>query len=95
MLINKPMQQNDIITIKLTSGEEIIATLESDQNDLIVSKPMTIAHNQQGMGLIPWVMTAPSSEKVNMNKSTVVAYMLTDKEIAQAYIKSTTNIHLM
>lgn len=94
MLLEKPIVKGSVITIKLTSGEEILARYE-DENDtqLIVEKAATIAQGQQGMGIIPWMMTSTAAT-VKLNKTTVVAYTQTEEEIAKAYTETTTSLKL-
>ena len=94
MLIEKPVAEHDVISIKLTTGEEVIATYrELTDTHIVVAKPATIAANQQGMGIIPWMMTS-RPEKVRINISTVIAFALTDESIAKSYTQATTDIQL-
>lgn len=94
MLLEKPIKENDVISVKLVTGEELIATyFEINDEHLVVKKPATIAANQQGMGIIPWMMTA-RPEKLRLNKNTVIAMALTDETIAKSYTEATTDIQL-
>ena len=83
MLINKPIKDGTIITVKLNSGEELVARFESDDGDTLdITKVRTVAHGQEGLGIIPWMMTSQSNT-ISINKSTVVAYTTTDDEVAK------------
>ena len=94
MLIQKPISENDIVTFKLLTGEEIMATYVTDKGDSItVKKPSTIASNGQGMGIVPWMMTS-KSETTDINKTAIIAMALTDDEIAKAYTETTSGIKL-
>lgn len=94
MLIEKPITKNDTVSIKLTSGEEVIACfIEETDTKLTVEKPATIAQGPQGMGIVPWMITS-KTEKISLNRNSVVAYTVTEDEIAKAYIQATTNIQL-
>lgn len=94
MLLEKPIVKGSIITIKLTSGEEVLARYDDDNDAyLTVDKPATIAQGQQGMGIIPWMMTATAAS-VKLNKATVVAFTQTEEEIAKAYTETTTSLKL-
>ena len=45
MLINKPIKDGTIITVKLNSGEELVARFESDDGDTLdITKVRTVAH---------------------------------------------------
>jgi hypothetical protein len=94
MLIEKPLKENDIVSLKLITGEEVIANyIETTDEQVVVSKPATIAANQQGMGIIPYMMTA-KPDKLRLNRNTVVACALTDEGIAKSYTEATTDIQL-
>ena len=95
MLIQKPIQKNDIISIKLLTGEEIIAQFEADEDNILqVTRASVVAPNPQGgLGLVPWMMSsAPDSIKIN--KDTVVTYAKTIQAIADKFIEATTNISI-
>lgn len=95
MLIKKPISKGAVITIKLTSGEEVLARFSEDTDTVLdVDKPATIAQGPKGMGIIPWMMTSQTAS-VKLNKSTVVAYAATDDEIAKAYTENTTDLKLV
>lgn len=95
MLVQKPIAKNDIITIKLTTGEELIAKfIDDSETELVVERATTMAANPQGgLGLVPWMMSA-MPDKISLNKSTVLAYTQTVKEIADKFVEATTNIQL-
>ncbi len=95
MLLEKPIKKGSIVTVKLNSGEELVARFESEDDDsLNISKVRTVAHGQQGLGIIPWMMTSQTAT-ISINKSTVVAYTPTDEEIAKSYQENTTDIKLV
>ena len=95
MLLEKPIADGDCITIKLTSGEEVLGAFSTEtENGLVVDKPATISATPEGkMGIIPWMMTSRAT-KVTLNKTTVVAYARTEDEISKSYTQSTTSIKL-
>jgi|TARA_A200000159_G_scaffold126767_1_gene122158 hypothetical protein len=95
MLLERPIKKGSIITVKLNSGEELVARFETEDDDsLNISKVRTVAHGQQGLGIIPWMMTSQTAT-ISINKSTVVAYTPTDEEIAKSYQENTTDIKLV
>ena len=94
MLLEKPIAKNDIVSIKLITGEEILGVYKEETAEkLTLGKPATIAANGQGMGIIPWMMTT-KAEKIELNKTTVIAIAQTDEQISKAYTEATTNIQL-
>lgn len=96
MLIAKPLEKNDVITIKLMNGEEILGRFENENDkEIVVSRASVVAANPDGkMGLVPWLMSA-SPEKVSINKDTVVAYLPTVEEIAKVFTEATSSIQLV
>lgn len=96
MLIQTPAKPQDIITIKLTSGEELIAKMEEDKDtEVIVSKPFALVPNQQGLGMVPWIMSANPDTKVSINKNTVVCLLKTDDGIGKQYFQQTTGLTMV
>lgn len=96
MLIQTPAKPQDIITIKLTSGEELIAKLEEDgEGSMTVSKPFALVPNQQGLGMVPWIMSASPDSKVTLNKNTVVCFLKTDDGIGKQYLQQTTGLTMV
>ena len=95
MLIQKPIKKNDVVTVKLITGEEILGRFEGEDEDgLHVSRASVVAANPEGgLGLVPWMMSS-MPEKISINKSTVVTYGQTADAIADKFIEATTNITL-
>lgn len=95
MIIEAPYKVGDVVSFKLTSGEEVIARLEEENDKAYkVTKPLMLAATQQGLGLAPYMFSVSPETKVNMNKAAVVSVSKTIKEMADQYIQGTTGIHL-
>lgn len=95
MLIQKPLSVGDTVTVKLISGEEVIARFESeDDSHFYVSKPVTLAGNAQGMGFVPWIMSS-LPDRIRLNKSTIITYGQTQEQIAKAFIEATSSIKMV
>lgn len=96
MLLEKPIKPGNTISIKLTSGEEVLGSyVEDNDSALVIEKPATISATPDGkMGIIPWMMTSRTN-KVSLNRNTVVAFAITEDEIGKAYTQATTDIKLV
>ena len=96
MLIPKPIEKNDVITVKLLTGEEILGRFEGeDENILQVSRASVVAANPEGgLGLVPWMMSS-APEKISINKNTVVTYAPTVEQIADKFNEATSNIQIV
>ena len=96
MLIDKGVSAGEVITLKLTSGEEIVARLDSETDTHYkLTKPMVIGMGQQGPGLMPYLFTVDPNKTIPLLKSTVTVAVSSDKTFADQYIQNTTNIKLV
>lgn len=95
MLIDKGVSAGEVITLKLTSGEEIVAKLVEETDAYYkLSRPMVIGMGQQGPGLMPYLFTVHPDKEVKLLKTTVALAEATDKQFADQFIQSTTGIKL-
>lgn len=96
MLINKGVTEGEVITLKLTSGEEIVAKLVEDGPVYYkLSKPMVIGMGQQGPGLMPYLFTVSPDADIKLQKSTVTVAEATDATFAKQFLESTSGIKLV
>ena len=95
MLIDKGVCEGEVVTFKLTSGEELVAKLVEDGAAYYkLSRPMVIGMGQQGPGLMPYLFTVHPDKDVKLNKSVVAMAEATDKQFADQFLQSTTGIAL-
>jgi len=95
MLIDQGVGPNEVVTFKLTSGEELVARLnEETATHYKLSKPMVIAMGAKGPGLMPYLFTVSPDKDISLSKTTVTVAVASDKAFADQYMQSTTNIHL-
>ena len=93
MLIAKStFAANDVVSIKLSNGDEIIARVEEDTVETIkIKKPLAVTIGPQGLGMMPWMFLA-GGEVFTLNKSHVYAVSLAKKEAAAQYMQGTTGL---
>jgi len=95
MLIDKGVAVNEVITLKLTSGEELVAKLVQDTESYYkLSHPQVIGHGPKGPGLMPYLFTVNPEKEIKLLKSTVTVAEATDKQFADQFIQATTGIKL-
>jgi hypothetical protein len=95
MLIDKGVSVGEVITLKLTSGEELVAKLvEETAAYYKLNRPMVIGMGQKGPGLMPYLFTVSPEKDVKLLKTTVTVCEATDKSFADQFIQSTTGIAL-
>ena len=96
MLIDKGVAVNEVITLKLTSGEELVAKLVQDTDTYYkLSHPQVIGHGPKGPGLMPYLFTVSPDKEIKLLKSTVTVSEATDKQFADQFIQATTGIKLV
>jgi hypothetical protein len=95
MLIDKGVSEGEVITLKLTSGEEIVAKLVEDSAAYYKLKnPQVIGMGPKGPGLMPYLFTVDPDKEIKLLKTTVTVAEATDKSFADQFIQSTTGIAL-
>ena len=83
----------DTVSIKLTSGEEIVARVTEEKADSwIVHKPLTLMQGPNGLVLGQWMITCDPAQDVSIPKSNVMVITKTLEEHAKRYIEATTGI---
>lgn len=96
MLIDKGILPGEVVTLKLTSGEELVATLVDETEKYYkVKKPMVIGMGQKGPGLMPYLFTVNPDREIKISKSGVTVVESTDKDFADQFIETTTGIKLI
>lgn len=88
------MEQNKVYTIKLISGEELIARVKQENGITELIKPRSIAMTGNGgFGMMPWLVSAPDSN-VLIADTSIVGAVETGSMVATQYIKQTTGIQV-
>ena len=96
MLINKGVGIGEVITLKLTSGEELIAKLVEETDTYYkLSRIQVIGMGPKGPGLMPYLFTVSPDADVRLQKSTVTVAEATDEAFAKQFLESTTGIALV
>ena len=94
MLIEKPIAEGDVVSIKLINGDEIIARLESDDHrGITVDRPLALTLGPQGLGMVPWVFLADKST-MTISRDHIFVMVRSKKDAADQYMQGTTGIAL-
>lgn len=92
MLLDKFVKIGDIVTLKLISGEELIARFDEETSEYVkVTKPLALVAGRQ-LGMIPWVFLADSDSVRIAKHAIIVGPIVSKKEAAQQYLEGTTGI---
>ncbi|CAB4143679.1 hypothetical protein UFOVP447_207 [uncultured Caudovirales phage] len=94
MLIETPAKLNDIVTVKMVGGDEVVGKLTDERTDAYVElhRPLVVMMAQQGFGLAPYILTAGPDTTAKLDCKHVIAIVKTFDDVAKAYIKQTTGL---
>jgi len=91
---------NDVKVLKLITGEEVIARVIEEENNLItLEKPMTLqmlpptSTGQVGFALVPW-MKAAKNEKVTISTEHIIAEDEASEQTEKNYLQVVTGLSL-
>lgn len=92
-MIIKTFKANDIVTMKLVTGEEVISKfVESSDAGYTINKPLVLSITPNGVAMTPFLFTAEIHGDITIPKNAVIALASTDKSTSGQYIKGTTGI---
>lgn len=98
MLISVPYKEGDVVSIKLSNGEEIIAQFVGrDDKNITLDRPVVLQMGPKGSpALMPYFMTvAPDATKnIQLNAAMVVMMAATDKPLADQYSAAMSGIQV-
>lgn len=94
MLISTPIALNDVVTVKMVGGDEVVGKLTDERMDTYIelSKPLVVMMGQQGFGLAPYVLTAGPEATMRLDRVHAVTIVKTYDPVAKQYIKQTTGL---
>lgn len=95
LVTNQTVKAGDIVSFKLVNGDEIVGKLkEVSEGKYRVERPYAAMVTQQGLALVPLLITGTETVVVELSTNHVMMVFDTGKEIADHYIKQTTGIQL-
>ena len=86
---------NEVYTIKLNSGEELIATIKPSATGdgyVTISNPVSVAPGPQGMGLVPSLFTVNPDSTIKLNTLSIAVFGLTEENVKAKYLEATSGI---
>jgi hypothetical protein len=87
------IEPNSIVTIKLDSGEEVIAKFVVDLEKYItIVKPLVIMMSPQGLAFGTWVATMDQDKDINIAKDHIVTMGVTGTKVQTEYTNATSSI---
>jgi len=100
MLLEKTWKVDDICTVKMVSGEEIITKIvAADDASIAMSKPLSAQlsmdpqSGRMGMQLLPgFVLTVNVDAKIKVGMSNVMFIAPTEEGVKKSYLSQTTGL---
>jgi hypothetical protein len=84
---------NEVYSFKLNSGEEMVAKVVNLNDNIIeITEPVSIAPNQNGIGMIPSMFTTDMEGKFRLNTNSIAVVGDTNEQVKVKYIEATTGI---
>lgn len=102
MLLQKStMEAGDILTIKMITGEELLAKLVSVGNDhIVISKPLIVNLGQDrngnvGIQMLPYfLLTGDPDAKLTISNQHIIVKTLATEQAKNGYLQNTTGLTL-
>jgi hypothetical protein len=94
MLLQKPITDGTVVSLKLVNGDEIIARYEGEDDKTIkINRPLALTMNQQGLGMIPWLFLG-ETDTFSLKREHVFVMVPSKKDASDQYMQGTTGIAL-
>jgi len=95
MLVESQLTKDDVVSIKLSSGEELVTRYETcNDNVYRVKHPMLLIARQEGLGLAPFMFSVVPDATFELNVRNVLCIMKTESELAKQYRSQTSGLIL-
>ena len=86
-------KENDIVTFKLISGEEIVSKYVSETDaNFRIYKPLSLMPGPQGMALAQALLSSRLDRELDLMKTAVVMHTFSREEMSNAWYEATTGI---
>jgi len=93
MIIEAPYKEGDVVSIKTIASEEIVGRLvEETETYIILNKPLAFMMGPQGLGLVPYMFSAPQDAKIKVKDSAIASIVKTEQAVAKQYTQQTSGI---
>jgi hypothetical protein len=94
MLMQKPIIEGSVVSLKLINGDEIIARYDGeDVTTIKINRPLALTMGAQGLGMIPWVFLG-DTDNYTLKREHVFVMVPSKKDAADQYMQGTTGIAL-
>ncbi len=94
MIVNKTFEVGDIVSFKISSGEELVGKIVSTTStDYILNRPLALGMGPKGPVFTPYMVTVDfKNDDLVLSKNHVVALTKTVEQVKSAYTQSVSGI---
>jgi hypothetical protein len=99
MLLQKPLEAGDVLTIKMITGEELIAKLVSiNPDNVVISKPLIVNLGQDrngnvGIQMLPYfILTGDPDAKLTISNQHIIVKTAAAEQAKAGYLQTTTGL---
>ena len=93
MLTETKYKANDIVTVALITGQELIGKfVNEDANNIKIKKPLSLIVGPQGAAFQPFTMTGDSDNDVDIRSHTIISVLKARSDVATAYSGATSGL---
>ena len=92
------IKENEVVSCRLTTGEELVARLKKDKREdgyVELDTPLIVGRSAEGFGLMPYMMTVNPESTVSIKMEHVLSMAKTNDEISKGYTKQTSKIETL
>ena len=93
------IKEGEVVSCRLTTGEELIARLKKDRRDkdnlVELTQPLIVGSSAEGFGLMPYMMTINPESAVEIKMEHILSMHKTNEEITKGYQKQTSKIETL
>lgn len=96
LLVKSGYKAGDVVSFKVTTGEEIIAEFKRNEDKgFVVTRPYVLLPSQRGFGMMPWVLSAQANkDEILIKDIHIMVDVPSDESIATEYKQVTTGIQI-
>ena len=89
----KEFKENDIISLKLVSGEEVIGKFKSKTTDVTtIEKALVMMHGPKGLAMGTFFATANSDNGIDILNDKLISIGLTNHKVKNEYTRVTSSV---
>lgn len=95
MLVNKDFTKDEVISIKMINGDELIAQFQKESADeIVIRNPVVLTMGSNGaIGMIPWCLLSERKEHP-IKKSQTFIIAKTKKDACEQYLENAINMEI-